>query len=65
VFAAWGAIVALASALAYYAMGFVTTWIGAPATFGLVGMIVGLGGPFLLWVTGAIRAVRAHPVLDD
>jgi hypothetical protein len=46
-------------------MGFVTTWIGAPATFGLVGMIVGLGGPFLLWVTGAIRAVRAHPVLAE
>ncbi len=65
VFAAWGAIVALAAAFAYYAMGFVTTWIGAPATFGLVGLVVGLGGPLLLWVTGAIRAVRAHPVLAE
>ena len=61
VFAAWGAIVALAGAVAYYAMGYVVSWIGAPATFGLVGMLVGLGGPFLLWVTGAVCSVRAHP----
>lgn len=65
VFAAWGAIVALAGAIAYYAMGFVTTWLGAPGAFGLVGMVVGVGGPFLLWVTGAVRSVRTHPVLAD
>lgn len=65
VFAAWGAIVALAGAIAYYAMGFVTAWVGAPAAFGLVGMTVGLGGPFLLWITGALRSVRTHAVLAD
>lgn len=65
VFAAWGAIVALSTSIAYYVMGFVTAWIGAPAAFGLVGLVVGLGGPFLLWVTGAVRSVRTHPVLAD
>jgi MFS family permease len=64
VYAAWGAIVSLASAIAYYGMGFVTPWLGAPVTFALAGLVVGIGGPFSLWRSGAIRSVRTHrPVL--
>jgi MFS family permease len=60
VYAAWGAIVALASAIAFYLMGFVTPWLGAPNTFAIAGLLVGLGGPYALWITGAIRSVRTH-----
>ena len=58
VYAAWGALVSLAAAGGYYLMGVVTPWLGAPATFGIVGLVVGLGGPALLWVTGAVRTIR-------
>lgn len=58
VYATWGAVVALSSALAYYAMGWVTPWLGAPLTFALAGITVGIGAPALLWVTGAIASVR-------
>ena len=60
VYAAWGAIVALASAIAFYLMGFVTPWLGAANTISIAGLLVGLGGPYSLWVTGAIRSVRTH-----
>jgi MFS family permease len=60
VFAAWGALVALAAAIAFPLMGLITPWLGAPATFGLVGLVVGFGGPILLWSTGALRSVRAY-----
>jgi MFS family permease len=59
VYAAWGAIVSLAAALAYYGMGIVTPWLGAPLTFAIAGMTVGLGAPLLLIWTGAIHSVRA------
>jgi MFS family permease len=58
VYAAWGAVVSLASALAYYGMGWITPWLGAPLTFALAGLTVGIGAPTLLWLTGAIRSVR-------
>lgn len=58
VYAAWGAIVALASAVAYYAMGLVTPLLGAPHTLALAGIVVGIGAPSLLWATGAVRSVR-------
>ncbi|MDQ3442469.1 MAG: MFS transporter [Chloroflexota bacterium] len=60
VFAAWGAVVALGGALAFPLLGLITPWLGAPNTFGLVGLVVGIGGPFLLWSTGAIDSVRTH-----
>ncbi len=60
VYATWGALVSLAAAGAFYLMGFVTPWLGAPVTFGLVGLIVGVGGPLLLWLTGAIQSIRQH-----
>lgn len=58
VYATWGAVVALASALAYYGMGWLTPWLGAPRTFALAGLVVGIGAPALLWATGALRSVR-------
>ncbi len=58
VYAAWGAIVALASAIAYYAMGLVTPLLGAPHTLAAAGLVVGIGAPALLWLTGAVRSVR-------
>lgn len=64
VYATWGALVSLAAALAFYVMGVVTPALGAPVTFGLVGVIVGVGGPLLLWLTGALQSIRQHRVSD-
>jgi MFS family permease len=58
VYAAWGAVVALASALAYYGMGWVTPWLGAPATLALAGLAVGIGAPTALWLTAAVRGTQ-------
>jgi len=57
VYAAWGAIVSLASAIAYSLMGVVTPWFGAPHTLALAGLIVGIGGSLTLVATGALRSV--------
>jgi MFS family permease len=59
-YATWDAIVWLATAGAFSLMGVITPLLGAPATFGLVGLIVGLGGPLLLLVTGALRSIRQY-----
>jgi MFS family permease len=58
VYAAWGAAVALAGALAFAVAGWLVPRLGAPLFFGLTGALVGAGGPFLLWATGALRAMR-------
>jgi MFS family permease len=58
VYAAWGAVVALASAVTFYAMGYVTSWIGAPQALALAGLIVGIGAPLSLWLSGAVQSVR-------
>jgi len=60
VYAAWGAIVALAGAMAYYGIGLVTPWLGAPRTFAIAGILVGFGAPLMLLSTGAIRSVRTQ-----
>jgi hypothetical protein len=54
-------MVALASALAYYAIGVVTPVVGAPQMFAVAGVVVGVGAPLLLLITGAIRSVRLAP----
>ncbi|HVL25453.1 MAG TPA: MFS transporter [Thermomicrobiales bacterium] len=61
VYAAWGAMVALASAFAYYAIGLITPMLGAPQMFAVAGVVVGAGAPLLLLLTGAIRSVRLAP----
>ena len=65
VYAAWGALVALAASLAFPIVGFLTSILGAPLTIAFCGLLVGLGGPFLLWKTGALESIRHHvPVAD-
>ena len=61
VYAAWGAVVALSGALAYYGLGLITPWLGAPLTFAIAGITVGFGAPLVLLSTGAIRSVRQQP----
>lgn len=58
VYAAWGAIVSLAAALAFYGLGLLVPLVGAPTAFAMAGLTVGIGGPLSLWFTGAIRSVR-------
>ena len=58
VYAMFVAIAALAAGGAYSLLGVVTPWLGAPLTFGVVGLLVGLGGPLVLWVTGALPEMR-------
>ena len=58
VYSAFGAVIALASAASFYLMGVVTPLIGAPFTYALVGLIVGLGGPLILWRSGALDTIR-------
>jgi len=65
VYAAWGAIVSLAAALAFYGMGLLVPVVGAPAAFAMAGLTVGIGGPLSLWLTGAIRSVREGASIDS
>ena len=65
VYAAWGALVSLAASLAFPIVGFITPILGAPWTFGVIGLLVGMGGPFLLWQTGALHSIRHHVPVDD
>ena len=65
VYAAWGAIVSLAAALAFYGMGLLVPVVGAPAAFAMAGLTVGIGGPLSLWLTGAIRSVRGQQANSD
>jgi MFS family permease len=58
VYSAFGAVIALSGAISFYLMGHVTPWLGAPRTFAAVGLIVGIGGPIVLWATGAIDSIR-------
>ena len=64
VYAAWGAVVMLASAVSFALAGWLVPILGAPLTFGLTGALVGAGGPLLLLVTGAIAAMRHHRPVD-
>lgn len=57
VYAAWGAVVSLASAVMFYAMGYITGWLGAPLALGLAGLVVGVGAPLSLWLSGAVGSV--------
>ena len=59
-YAAWTAVVTLGAAVAYLVVGWMASAIGAGLTISLVGLLVGIGGPILLWVTGGLRAMRKH-----
>jgi hypothetical protein len=64
VYAAWRAVIMLSSALCFALAGWLVPILDAPLTFGLAGALVGAGGPFLLWVTGALAAMRHHRPVD-
>lgn len=57
VFATWGAVLTIGSLIGYPLLGWITPILGAPMTFTVIGLTVGLGGPLLLVVTGAMRDV--------
>jgi MFS family permease len=59
VYATWNGVITLAALVTYGAVGWVTDRLGAPWTIALSGLIVGIGGPLALMLTGAISAVRA------
>lgn len=60
VYAMWGAVVTLAGAGWFALAGWLTPRIGAPAMLATAGMLVGAGGPMLLLVSGALRAMGSH-----
>jgi MFS family permease len=60
VYAGWTAAVTAGAALAFLAVGWFTAHWGAPRTLAAAGLLVGLGGPLLLWLSGALAAMRLH-----
>ncbi|MBW3633217.1 MAG: MFS transporter [Chloroflexi bacterium] len=58
VYATWIGAVTLAGAAGFGIVGWLTPRLGPPTTLALVGAVVGVGGPLLLLVTGAITAMR-------
>ncbi|MFM9105908.1 MAG: MFS transporter [Chloroflexota bacterium] len=65
VYSAWSAVVTAGGALAFLAIGWLTIRLGPPWTIGLAGLVVGLGGPLLLFASGAIAAMRRHRPLAE
>ncbi len=56
-YATWTACVTVGGAIALIVVGQLTEKIGPPLTLAIVGATVGLGGPLLLWLTGALPAM--------
>ena len=57
VYAIWGGVVAASALVSFALIGWITDLLGAPLTVALAGLVVGLGGPIALVVTGALRSV--------
>jgi MFS family permease len=64
VYATWGAVITLGGMLAYAIVGWLTPRVGAPLTLTLCGAAVGIGGPLLLILTGALADVRRQTTAD-
>jgi MFS family permease len=62
VYAIWSGGISLALLGSYALTGWMTDRLGSAATLAIVGGVVGLGGPVLLLVTGALTAVRGAAV---
>ena len=58
VFAIWNGIISLASVGTLALVGWLTEQLGPQTTYLLVGLIVSLGSPILLWGSGALASVR-------
>jgi len=66
VYAGWTAAVMTGATVAFLVVGWLTTAWGAPPTLAAAGLLVGCGGPLLLWSTGALAAMRRHrPLAAD
>ena len=64
-YASWGAVLTLGGALWYGAVGWVIPLIGAPAVFVLAGLIVGIGAPIALWLTGALATLQRDAAVSE
>lgn len=64
-YATWTGVVTLAGAIAFAIIGWATPRLGPPLTLALTGAIVGLGGPLILFGTGALAAMRAETARGD
>jgi MFS family permease len=60
VYSAWAAVVTAGGAIAFLVIGWLTSQLGPARTIGLAGIVVGFGGPLLLFASGAIEAMRRH-----
>lgn len=56
-YATWTAVVTIGGAIALIVVGRLTETIGPPLTLAIAGATVGIGGPILLWLTGALPAM--------
>ncbi len=61
-YASWSAVLTLAGAVWYGLVGWVIPVLGAPRVFVLAGLIVGIGGPLALLLTGALATLRHDAV---
>ncbi len=57
-YASWNGLVTLAGLLSYATVGWLTERLGAAAMIGGTALLVGIGGPSLLLLTGALPDVR-------
>lgn len=57
-YASWGAVLTLGGALWYGAVGWIIPVTGAPLIFVFAGLIVGIGAPVALWITGALATLQ-------
>jgi MFS family permease len=60
VYATWLGAVTLAGAAGFGLVGWLTPRFGPPLTLAMVGALVGIGGPLLLLISGAMTAMRHH-----
>lgn len=59
VYAIWGGVIASSALVSFALIGWVTEILGPPLTVALAGLVVGIGGPVGLVLTGALRSVLA------
>lgn len=59
VYAIWSGGISLATLGAYALVGWLTDQVGAAATLAMIGGVVGVGGPILLYLLGSIAQVRS------
>lgn len=57
VYAIWGGVIAASALVSFAMIGWITDLLGPPLTVAIAGLVVGIGGPVALVVTGALRSV--------